>query len=191
MWFLCSLMSLKKSDLSRFDNSWYNPGPAWKRVVWYMIHALFFRSAFPVSSVKIALLRMFGARIGKGVVIKPHCSIKYPWNLTVGDYTWLGEEVWIDNLDRVTVGSHCCISQGALLLCGNHDYTRETFDLITRPIVLEDGVWVGAKSTVCPGVTMREHAVLSVGSVLSGDAEAWAVMRGNPAVQVRTRAITR
>ena len=97
------------------------------------------------------LLRMTGASVGAGVVIKPRVTIKYPWKLAVGNHSWIGEQVWIDNLDQVTIGAHVCISQGALLLCGNHDYKKPTFDLITGPIVLEDGVWIGAKASVALG----------------------------------------
>jgi len=143
-----------------------------------------------MNGLKVALLRSFGARIGKGVIIKPHVRIKYPWKLSVGDYSWIGEEAWIDNLAEVTIGSHCCISQGAMLLCGNHDYTSPRFDLITREIKLESGAWVGAKSVVCPGVTMQSHSVLSVGSILTSDSDAFGIYRGNPASLVRTRSIT-
>lgn len=133
------------------------------------------------------LLHLFGAKIGKGVVIKSGVNIKYPWNLSIGDYSWIGENVWIDNLVQVTVGSNVCISQGAMLLCGNHNYKRQTFDLIVKPIVIEDGVWVGAQSTVCPGVTMHSHSVLSVGSIASKDLMPFSIYRGNPAVKVVER----
>ena len=99
----------------------------------------------PSSCLKVRLLRMFGAKMGRGVIIKPSVNIKYPWNLVVGDYTWIGENVWIDNLTQVTMGRNVCISQGAMLLCGNHNYRKTTFDLMIGSITLEDGVWVGAQ----------------------------------------------
>ena len=111
--------------------------------------------------------------MGKGVVIKPSVNIKYPWNLSIGDYSWIGENVWI--------------SQGAMLLCGNHDYKRPTFDLMVKPIVIENGAWVGAQSTVCPGVTMHSHSVLTVGSIASKDLMPYSIYRGNPAVKVAER----
>ena len=100
---------------------------------------------------------------------------------------WRG--VWIDNLDFVYLGSHSCISQGALLFCGNHDYSKSSFDLIVRPIVLEDGVWIGAKSIVCPGVVIGSHGVLSTGSVLSDDIKPYEIYRGNPAKKIKSRTI--
>lgn len=135
------------------------------------------------------ILRLFGARIGKGVVIKPHVQVKYPWKLEVGDHAWIGEHVWIDDLDEVTIGAHACISQGALLLSGNHDYSKSSFDLVVKPIRIEDGAWIGAKSVVTQGVTVGSHAVLTVGSVASSDLEAWGIYRGSPAVKVKERSI--
>lgn len=141
----------------------------------------------PISSVKVRLLRCFGAKIGKGVVIKPSVNIKYPWNLSIGDYTWIGENVWIDNLVQVTIGSNVCVSQGAMLLCGNHNYKKSTFDLMVGKIVLEDGCWVGAQSVVCPGITLHSHAVLGVASVANKNLDAYTIYQGNPAHMVRKR----
>ncbi|MFM7234888.1 MAG: colanic acid biosynthesis acetyltransferase WcaF, partial [Flavobacteriales bacterium] len=120
-------------------------------------------------------------------VIKPHVCIKYPWKLSIGDFSWIGEHVWIDNLGEVSIGAHCCISQGAMLLCGNHDFTKSTFDLMVRDIVLEEGVWIGARSVVCPGVHCESHSVLAVGSIASTRLESYSIYRGNPAVKIKER----
>lgn len=179
-----------KTDISTFDNSWYRPGPRWKIVIWYFFNVLFLKNGWNASSkLKIIVLRLFGARIGKGVVIKPCVNIKYPWLLHVGDYAWLGENTWIDNLDKVTIGSHVCISQGAMLLCGNHNYKKTSFDLITSPITLENGVWIGAQAVVCPGVTAYSHSVLTVNSVASQNLNAYTIYAGNPAKEIRKRTI--
>lgn len=147
--------------LDQYDNSWYHPGPRWKIALWYAVSIAFFRTTIPYPSrLKVIMLRMFGANIGQGVIIKPSVIIKYPWKLSIGDHSWIGEQVWIDNLDQVTIGNHCCISQGAMLLCGNHNYQKPTFDLMIKPIVLEDGVWIGARCLVGPGVTVKERVVL-------------------------------
>lgn len=176
-------------NLGGFDNSWFSTGaPRWKVLAWYVANLLLLRNRFCISSgLKAAVLRAFGAEVGRGVVIKPGVNIKYPWRLRVGDNTWIGEGVWIDNLAKVDIASDVCISQGAMLLCGNHDFTRPTFDLMVGPIALGRGAWVGAKATVCPGVTMGEGAVLVVGSVASHDLEPWTIYRGNPAAAVRKR----
>lgn len=178
-----------KTDLSKYDNSWYNPrGSLIKRTIWYFVNEWFFNCGWNVSSgIKVKMLRMFGAKVGRGVVIKPHVNIKYPWNLTIGDYVWIGEGAWIDNLTKVTIGSNAVLSQGAMLLCGNHNYKLPTFDLIIGEITLEDGAWIGAQSTVCPGVTCKSHSVLGVGSVATKDLEPYSIYQGVPAVKVRDR----
>lgn len=184
-------MSKMTTDLSKFSNTDYKPGPKWKIVLWHLISLCFFRSGIcPFSGVKVFILRIFGARIGKGVVIKPFVTIKYPWFLSIGDYSWIGEKVWIDNLSEVAIGSNCCISQGAMLLCGNHNYKKTTFDLIVLPITLEDGCWIGARSIMCPGVISKSQSILTVGSVATKDLDAYGIYTGNPAVKIRERIIS-
>ena len=180
------------TNLSSYNNSWFNPGGGrLKRLIWYFINVLFFINPLnPISGLKVLLLRWFGAKIGKGVVIKPSVNIKYPWRLEIGDYTWIGENVWIDNLANVTIGNNVCISQGAMLLCGNHNYKKTTFDLIINNITLEDGSWVGAQSIVCPGVTLHSHSVLGVNSVANHDLEPYSIYQGNPAQKIRSRSIS-
>lgn len=179
-----------KTTLSSFNNSWYQPGgnPI-TRLLWYFTNEIFINSAFPLSGIKVLALKIFGAKIGKGVLIKPRVNIKYPWRLKIGNYVWIGEQVWIDNLGDVIIEDHVCISQGAMLLCGNHDYKKTTFDLMVGTIHLKQGAWIGAKSVVCPGLVVGEHAVLSVGSVASKDLEPYWVYRGNPAEKIKQRVI--
>jgi putative colanic acid biosynthesis acetyltransferase WcaF len=179
-----------RTDFSRFNISWYNPGPRWKLILWFLTNSIFLNSYLPVPmAIKIALLRLFGATIGNRVVIKPAVNIKYPWLLHVGNEVWIGEQVWIDNLSEVTIGDNVCLSQGAMLLTGNHDYSKPTFDLTTRPISLADGVWIGAKAIVCAGVRCESHAVLAVNSVATRHLDAYGIYQGNPAIWVRQRTI--
>lgn len=180
------------TDLSKYNNSWYDPGAgSIKRMAWYFINVLFFINPMnPFSSLKVFLLKIFGARMGKGIVIKPGVNIKYPWMLEVGDHSWIGENVWIDNLAPVKIGRNCCISQGGMLLCGNHNYKKDTFDLIVAGITMEDGSWVGARSMVCPGVTLKSHSVLTVDSTATETLEPYGLYKGNPAVRVRERIIS-
>jgi putative colanic acid biosynthesis acetyltransferase WcaF len=139
------------------------------------------------SSIRSRLLRLFGAKVGKGVCIKPGLRVKFPWYLEVGDHTWLGEDLWIDNLAQVTIGPHCCISQGAYLCTGNHDWSAPSMRLFRRPIRCERGSWVGARSVVCPGVTMGAGAIAAAGSVITRDIPAMEVHAGNPAKFLRRR----
>lgn len=180
-----------KTNLANYQNHHYQPGANWlKRILWFYVSAVIFKTSFfPSSALKAFLLRLFGAKIGKKVVLRHRLNIKFPWFLTVGDFSWIGEEVWIDNLVPVKIDAHVCVSQGAMLLTGNHDYAKPTFDLITGEIVLAEGVWLGAKAIVCPGVFAAEHAVLTAGSIATKNMEAYFVYQGNPAVKVRKREI--
>ena len=177
--------------LAGFDGSdFYKGAGVLKTTIWYFVNALLVRASWnPFLSIKIALLRAFGGKIGKGLVIKNKVIIKSPWNLAVGDDCWLGEDCWIDNLDKVVIGSNVCISQGALLLTGNHDYTISSMPYRNAAIRIEDGAWIGAKTTVCPGVTVHRNAILTVGSVATKDMEENAIYQGNPAVKIRERKI--
>lgn len=177
-----------QTDLSKFDVGDYKAGPRIKVLVWYFVNYYVFNSAFPWPyKLKQVLLKLFGAEVGTGLVIKTKVRIKNPWRLKIGNHCWIGESVWIDNLEDVTIGNNVSISQGAMLLTGNHDYTVSSFPYRLGKIVLEDGVWVGAQSVVCPGVTCKSHSILTVNSVASKDLEAWSIYAGNPSVLVRSR----
>ena len=179
-------------DLSTFTNPEYSAqAGSFKKLVWYIVNVVFFINPLnPISSLKVWLLRRFGAKVGQGVVIKPAVNIKYPWLLHIGNHVWLGERIWIDNLVQITIQDHVCISQGAMLLTGNHNYKLPTFNLLTGEIVLERGSWIGAKSIVCPGITVANHAILAVNSVATQPLEAYGIYQGNPAKWVRQREIS-
>ena len=181
----------KNTNLSKYNNNNYKPGNIFLRFFWYFTNVIFFKSSFfPFNFLKIFLLQLFGCSLGKGVVIKPNVNIKYPWKLSLGNYVWIGERVWIDNIDNVMIGNHVCISQGAMLICGSHNYKQKSFDLITKEIALNDGVWIGAKSIILPGVVAESHAILSAGSVTSKNLMSFTVYKGNPAEKVGSRAIS-
>lgn len=184
---------MSRTDLSTYNNNWYKPtigASTLKQMLWYITNVCFFINPLnPLSGLKCFLLKCFGTKLGKNVVIKPGVNIKYPWKLKIGDHVWIGERVWIDNLAVVTIGSHACISQKAMLLTGNHDYKKQSFDLMVKEIVLEDGVWIGANTLVCPGVTAYSHSVLTAGSVATKSLEPYTIYSGNPAIAVKQRAI--
>ncbi len=178
-------------NLSAYDNAWYNPGAGTiKRTLWYFVNALFFLNPLvPINNLKVWLLRLFGAQLGQGVVIKPSVNIKYPWFLSIGNHVWIGENVWIDNLTNVLIENNVVISQGAMLLTGSHDYKKATFDLLVGKIVLQEGAWIGAKATVCPNVVCGSHSVLAAGSVATNDLLPFTIYQGNPAIPKRQRLI--
>ncbi|MEM9701368.1 MAG: WcaF family extracellular polysaccharide biosynthesis acetyltransferase [Planctomycetota bacterium] len=155
---------------------------------WWPIETLLFASrTYPRYRLKRWLLRRFGATVGEGLVIKPTVRIKDPKKLCVGDHCWIGEGVWIDNLAPVTLGNDVCLSQDVYLCTGGHDHTRPSFDLITKPITVEDQAWVGARSVLMPGVTVGAGAVVAAGSVVTKDVPAGMIVAGNPARVLKPR----
>ena len=162
--------------------------PKWKWVLWLMVGSYFLESRiFCCSDLKVFVLRIFGAQIGSACNIKSRVRIKLPWKLKIGNDTWIGEGVWIDNIERVEIGNDVCVSQDAYLCTGNHDWSREDFALTAKPIKIEDQVWVGARAVVGPGVTIKSGAVLALGSVAVSNLEPLMIYSGNPAKPIKTR----
>ncbi|MCB1356418.1 MAG: WcaF family extracellular polysaccharide biosynthesis acetyltransferase [Maritimibacter sp.] len=163
-------------DLKSFDNADFDRGASRaKELVWLVVSALTVAGPLPGSGWRAALLRAFGAEIGPGVVLKPGLRVKFPWRLTIGDNSWIGESAWIDNLDEVRIGRDTCISQGAYLGTGNHDWTSPAFDLVTAPVRIGDQCWVGARATVAPGTRMEDGAVLGMGAAGKGRLAGWTI----------------
>jgi glycosyltransferase involved in cell wall biosynthesis/acetyltransferase-like isoleucine patch superfamily enzyme len=183
--------SRKHVSLADYSAAGYRPGrSALICLLWYFLSLLVLESGwFPVYRLKRWLLRLFGASIGRGVVIKPHVRIKYPWQLSIGDHSWIGEEAWIDNLAPVRIENDVCISQGVYLCTGSHDHERVTFDLIVKPIVIEAEAWVATRAVVLQGVTVGRGAVVAAGSVVTTDVSFAAIVGGIPAAAIGERAL--
>lgn len=182
---------MTKVRLADFDNSWYRPGRSnvWQSI-WFFIGLPLLRcSVLPGSGYRTFLLRLFGAEIGQGVVIKPGVRVKYPWRLVIGDNSWIGEDCWIDNLAPVSIGKDVCVSQGAYFCTGNHDWSDPSFGLIIKPITLRDGSWAGAKVVLTPGTVLEEYAIAAAGSVVTRHIASYEVHAGNPASFVKKRTI--
>jgi putative colanic acid biosynthesis acetyltransferase WcaF len=167
----------------------YSPGQSFGiRAAWLIVEALVLLNPICTSyRLKRRVLRRFGATVGRGVIIKPNVHVKYPWRLTVGDDVWLGERCWIDNLGDVVIENNACISQGAYLCTGNHDWSVETMDLDVRSIRVGAGAWVGAFARVGPGVTVASESIVCLGATLLQDTEPRGIYVGNPAQQRGTR----
>ncbi|MBF2074591.1 MAG: colanic acid biosynthesis acetyltransferase WcaF [Synechococcales cyanobacterium C42_A2020_086] len=178
--------------LDRYTPGSYSPGASYgQQLLWYFIGLPLLESHWlPVSAVKVWLLRVFGATVGKGVRIKPGVRVKFPWRLTVGDFVWIGEAVWIDNLAPVTLGDHVCLSQGVYLCTGNHDWSQPTFDLKLGGIEIQTGSWIAAQARIGPGVTVGTGAVLTLGSVAVRSLEPMTIYAGNPAQPIKRRRVT-
>jgi putative colanic acid biosynthesis acetyltransferase WcaF len=155
--------------LDLYRNTEFTPGRGKViQIAWYFVSLIIFENGWcPLSAVKRFLLRLFGAKIGVNVVIKPNVRIKFPWRLSIGNFTWIGQEVWIDNLDNVTIGNHSVLSQGAYLCTGSHNHRSPTFELRTAPISIGDGAWICAKAILLPGTVVADNQVISAGKVFS------------------------
>jgi len=176
--------------VSRVQNRLFDPRRGFERGaslpkfgLWMLARWFFFATAFPwPSPLKVWLLRLFGARVGNRVYLKPRISIHFPWKLAVGDDTWIGEEVTIINFEPIDIGSNCCISQRAFICSGNHNFRDESMSYRNAAIVIEDGVWLGACTFCGPGVKIGEDCVVTAGSVVVSSSEPNLILQGNPAV---------
>jgi len=175
-------MQLKGYTVGDFDRG----APRWKEALWVLVKCAFFLNPLPwPSALRVAWLRLFGARIGSRVVIRANVNVTYPWRLTAGDDVWLGEEVLILSLAPVFIESSVCISQRAFLCTGSHDFRSEKFDLVTKPITVRGGSWVGAQAFIAPGVELGAGSMACAGSVVMENVPPSSIVRGNPAQIVK------
>lgn len=176
-------------NLSKFSSAGFDRGRCLcVEVLWRVISAIFFQCPLSIFyAPKRVLLRLFGANIGKGVLIKPRVTITFPWRISIGNHSWIGEGSWLDSLAKIEIGENVCISQGAYLCTGNHNFRSESFDLITEPISVGEGAWLAAQSVVGPGRNVGPGAILGLGAIAIEDLEPNGIYQGNPAVKVGNR----
>jgi putative colanic acid biosynthesis acetyltransferase WcaF len=156
--------------LAQFTGRGYNKGRGvlWQ-AIWQLVSSTMFSPWWVPASVRVAILRAFGAKIGHGVLIRHRVRVHWPWKLTIGDDSWIGEGAWILNLEPVTIGTDVCISQEVLLCTGSHDRRSPTFEFDNAPIIVEDGAWVAARAVVLRGVVVGSRAVVGAGAVVRAD----------------------
>jgi putative colanic acid biosynthesis acetyltransferase WcaF len=160
--------------------------PLWFEYLWMVVERIFINNSLqPSTQIRVSLLRLFGAKIGRHTLIR-NIHVKFPWNLEIGDRCWLGEGVWLHNQDKLTIGADSVISQQSFVTTGSHDVT-ETMDLVTRPVWIGQGVWVTSRCIVLPGVKIGDNAVLTPGSVANKSLAGAGVYGGNPARFLRPR----
>jgi putative colanic acid biosynthesis acetyltransferase WcaF len=160
------------------------------RFAWTIVYVVLFRPTFRVSPChawRAFLLKIFGAKIGKGCHIYPGARIWAPWNLKMGDYACIADRVICNSMAEIEIGEKAVISQGAYLSAGTHDYTDPKFPVIAKPIKIGANAWVAAEAFVCPGVTIGEGAVVGARSVVTKDMPAWMVCAGNPCRPIKKR----
>lgn len=155
--------------------------PTWFVQLWWIVQGvLFHASPQACYGWRRFLLRCFGAKIGRGVKLRPSVTITYPWKVTIGDWSWVGDYATIYSLAEIVIGESTVVSQGCYLCTGSHDYTRVTFELCTKPIHVESEVWLAARVFVGSGVIVGRGAVVGACSVVLHDVPAGMVCAGNP-----------
>jgi len=170
-------------DLRQYNPSEYDRGrPGWFVLLWWLVQAI----AFPLSphtfnSFRQSLLRLFGAKIGTGVVIRPTARFTYPWKVEIGDYSWIGDDVVFYSVEQIRVGCHCVISQKCYLCTGSHDIQDSAFGLITSGITVGNGVWIATDCFVAPGVQIGANAVVGARSSVFSNIPTQQVCWGTPA----------
>ncbi len=156
--------------------------------LWLLAKIVFFLPSIPwPSSWRRSLLRLFGATIGKGVVIRSGVDVTFPWRFRVGDHVWLGERSRFLSLAPIVIGSHVCISQEAMLCTGSHDASSDDFKLLTGSIHVGNECWLAARVFLGPGVRVGYQAIVGAGSVVVRDVPAGMIVAGNPARVIRPR----
>jgi len=155
--------------LADFTGAGYDKGrPKLIQALWLASSDVIMNWWFPPKA-RVAVLRAFGAQIGDGVLIRHRVRIHWPWKLTVGSDTWIGEGTWILNLEPVTIGSNVCVSQDVLLCTGSHDRRSPSFEFDNGPISIGDGAWVATRATVLRGVTVGPGAIIGATTLVPSD----------------------
>lgn len=182
-------MTKKVQDLSTFKlPAGFRGRPAWFVQFWWIVQALLFSPSPQVLyGWRRGLLRLFGARIGKGVIIRPSVKVTYPWKLSIGDWSWIGDHVTLYTLAEITIGESAVVSQHSYLCTGSHDYNRPTFDIYALPINIQSEAWLATNVFVGPGVTVGRRAVVGSCSVTFKDVPEDMICIGNPLKVLRRR----
>ena len=178
---LVNLRNYKSANYDRGRSNWFV-------MIWWFVQAI----AFPVSlhnlnNFRCWLLRLFGAKIGQGVVIRPTARFTYPWKISIGDYSWIGDDVVFYSIDRIEIGSHAVISQKSYLCTASHDFRDPSFPTMASPIKVGNGAWVATDCFIAPGVTIGANAVIGARSSVFRDISQQQVAWGSPCIARYTR----
>ena len=156
--------------------------------LWWFVQAVFFNTSPQIFyKWRVFLLRLFGANIGKGVVIRPSVKITYPWKVTIGNYSWIGDDVVLYSLGDIEIGNNVVISQKSYICTGSHDMLKENFEIFAKKITIKDGCWIATDVFVAPGLTIEENVVVGARSSVFKSLAANKVCVGNPAKPIKDR----
>lgn len=183
--FMKNLKEYKYQDKITFHNKCM-------RFIWNFVYILLFKST-PRGNLfnpwRKFLLVMFGSKIGKYSKISPSCKIWAPWNLQIGDYTAIDDDVYIYSMDKIIIGSKVAISKGTFLCTGTHEVYSLKRDIVMRPISISDHVWIASECFVHPGINIGEGSIIGARSVVSNNIGSWVICSGNPCIEVKRRII--
>ncbi|MEM6256160.1 MAG: hormogonium polysaccharide biosynthesis acetyltransferase HpsU [Cyanobacteria bacterium P01_D01_bin.156] len=176
-------------DLTQY----YQPGfeigrPKWYVLLWWLVQSVVFPLTLHTThGLRCAVLRLFGAKIGKNVVIRPSARFTYPWKVEIGDHSWVGEDVVFYSLAPIRLGQHCVVSQKSYLCTGSHDFSDPSFALVTAPVVIENGAWIATDCFIGPGVRIGANALIGARSSVFKDMPAQQICMGSPCRPQRPR----
>lgn len=164
-----------------------------KNLIWSLFNSTIFRITPPQFAIfrksRVYLLRIFGANVDLSASIHPSAKIEYPWNLTIGPLSSIGEKAWVYAMSPITIGEKSCIGKETYLITGSHNISSNHFELITKPITIGNGCWITTGVTVLQGVSIGDFAVIAANSTVTHNVDAWAVVGGNPAKFIKQRII--
>jgi putative colanic acid biosynthesis acetyltransferase WcaF len=169
-------------DLRQYNQSRYDRGRSGGMIlIWWLVQAIAFSlSLHNMDEFRCQVLRLFGAKIGRGVKIRPTVRVTYPWKVSIGDYSWIGDDVVLYSLDEIAIGSHCVVSQKSYLCTGSHDLQDVAFSLLTAPIYIGNGAWIATDCFIAPGVKIGANAVIGARSSVFSDILDRQVAWGSP-----------
>ncbi|SMF92149.1 putative colanic acid biosynthesis acetyltransferase WcaF [Paenibacillus uliginis N3/975] len=176
-------MKNNRIRLDLYSQDGYSRGRSgWFVLLWWLVQGSLFRfSLHPMYRWRNFLLHLFGARIGKGVQVRSTAKFTYPWKVTIGDYSWIGDNAEFYSLDHIEVGEHCVVSQRSYLCTGTHNIHDPKFGLITKPIKISDGAWIASDVFVNPGITIGVMSIVAARSTVTRDVPSNEIHAGSPA----------
>lgn len=178
---------MQRLDLFLLPKSFRGRSVFWCQLWWLVQSLLFATSPQFMYKWRVFLLRSFGARIGKNVIIRPSVRTTYPWKLKIGDNSWIGDQVELYTLGEIIIGKNSVVSQRSYLCTGSHDPQKIDFPIFAKPIVIENGVWIATDVFIAPGVTINNNAVVGARSSVYHTLAADYIYLGNPAKPIKPR----
>lgn len=152
-------------------------------LLWQTVQqTLFAWSPQPAYGWRRWLLRVFGAEVGRGVLVRPTARITYPWKVKLGNHCWIGDNAELYSLGPISIGDNAVVSQRSYLCAATHDYKDITFPLVEKPIVVEREAWIAADCFIAPGTRIGRGAIIAARSTVLTDVGTAAIVAGNPAL---------